>query len=118
MANNGSSDDGPDVVDARAAVSALSVVTGVEVEVMVEASKVRLAVPEGAGTDGSIVFFRSSTSRRATSCSICDLKSFDARRNSASSFPAWRAISGNFFGPKMTSARKNRKMVSEKLMRS
>ena len=31
--------------------------------------------------------------------------------------PTWRAISGNFFGPKTTRARKNRKIVSEKLMR-
>jgi hypothetical protein len=28
-----------------------------------------------------------------------------------------RAISGNFLGPKMMRARKNRKIVSEKLMR-
>jgi hypothetical protein len=32
-------------------------------------------------------------------------------------FPTWRAISGSFLGPKIISARKNRKIVSEKLMR-
>src|SRR3954471_22996776 len=31
--------------------------------------------------------------------------------------PTWRAISGSFLGPKTTRARKNRKIVSEKLMR-
>jgi hypothetical protein len=31
-------------------------------------------------------------------------------------FPTWRAISGNFFGPKMIRAKKNKKIVSEKLM--
>jgi hypothetical protein len=30
--------------------------------------------------------------------------------------PTWRAISGNFLGPKMMRAKKNRKTVSEKLM--
>jgi hypothetical protein len=37
--------------------------------------------------------------------------------NSFIYFPTWRAISGNFLGPKMMRAKKNRKIVSEKLMR-
>jgi len=77
---------------------------------------VRRAVPVGAGLGGRTFRFRSSTSRFEISCSIWDLNSFEARRNSFIHLPAWRAISGNFLGPKMMSARKNRKIVSEKLM--
>lgn len=79
-------------------------------------SKLRLSVPAGVGLGASAVFRVFSTSRCAISCSICDLNSFEARRNSLSTFPTWRAISGNFFGPKIISARKKRKIVSEKLM--
>ena len=40
----------------------------------------------------------------------------EARLNSFMYLPTWRAISGNFLGPKMMRAKKNRKTVSEKLM--
>ena len=80
------------------------------------ALSVRLATPSGGGLGGRIVR-RFSTSRLEISCSICALNSFDARLNSLSALPTWRAISGNFLGPKMTRAKKNRKIVSEKLMR-
>ena len=80
------------------------------------ALSVRLATPSGGGLGGRIVR-RFSTSRLEISCSICALNSFDARLNSFSALPTWRAISGNFLGPKMTRAKKNRKIVSEKLMR-
>ena len=73
-------------------------------------------VPCGGVLGGRIVVL--STSRCAISVSICDLNSFEARRSSASRRPAWRAIPGNFFGPKRMRARKKRKMVSEKLMAS
>ena len=76
---------------------------------------VRLVVPS-TGLGGRIVCLF-SMSRWEISCSICALNSFEARLNSLRYFPTVRAISGNFFGPKMTRARKNRKIVSEKLMR-
>ena len=58
-----------------------------------------------------------STSKWAISCSICALNSLEARLNSFMYLPTWRAISGNFLGPKIIRAKKNRKTVSEKLMR-
>ena len=78
--------------------------------------RARLATPSGGRLGGRIVG-RLSTSKFDISCSICALNSFEARLNSLSALPIWRAISGNFLGPKITSARKNRKIVSEKLMR-
>lgn len=75
----------------------------------------RLVTPGGVELGGRIVC-RFSTSRLEISCSICALNSFEARLNSLSALPTWRAISGSFFGPKMTRARKNKKIVSEKLM--
>src|SRR5579864_137943 len=80
------------------------------------AFSVRLATPSGGGLGGRIVWCF-STSRFEISCSICALNSFEARLNSLSALPIWRAISGNFLGPKTTRANKNRKIVSEKLMR-
>src|ERR1035437_7690616 len=76
----------------------------------------RLVAPSEGGLGGRIVW-RWSTSRFEISCSICALNSLEARLNSFIYFPTWRAISGNFLGPKMMSAKKNRKIVSEKLMR-
>jgi len=73
--------------------------------------------PRGGALGGRTSCFF-STSKCAISVSICDRNSLEARRSSASSFPAWRAISGNFFGPNTIRARKNRKIVSEKLMGS
>ena len=80
------------------------------------AFSVRLATPSGVGLGGRIVCCF-STSKWEISCSICALNSFEARLNSLSALPTVRAISGNFLGPKMTRAKKNRKIVSEKLMR-
>jgi hypothetical protein len=80
------------------------------------AFSVRLATPSGGGLGGRIVWCF-STSRFEISCSICALNSFEARLNSLSALPIWRAISGNFLGPNTTRANKNRKIVSEKLMR-
>ena len=80
------------------------------------AYRVRLVVPSGVGLGGRTVDLF-STSRCAISCSICALNSFEARLNSLRYLPTWRAISGNFLGPKMMRAKKNRKIVSEKLMR-
>src|SRR5215469_4946581 len=73
--------------------------------------------PAGVGLGGRMVCLF-SFSRWAISCSICALNSFEARLNSFRYLPTWRAISGNFFGPKMMRAKKNRKIVSEKLIRS
>jgi len=58
-----------------------------------------------------------SRSRFEISVSICALNSFEACLNSFNSLPTWRAISGSFFGPKISRARKNRKIVSENPMR-
>src|SRR5579864_5027474 len=80
------------------------------------AFSVRLATPSGGGLGGRIVWCF-STSRFEISCSICALNSFEARLNSLSALPIWRAISGNFLGPKTIRAKKNRKIVSEKVMR-
>src|SRR5215471_21806025 len=71
--------------------------------------------PAGVGLGGRMVCLF-SFSRWAISCSICALNSLEARLNSFRYLPTWRAISGSFLGPKMTRARKNRKIVSEKLM--
>jgi len=94
--------------DALACVSAAS---------LDAAFSVRAAVPSGAEFEGNAVCFLLSTSRLEISCSICALNSFEARRNSLRAFAIWRAISGNFLGPKMTRANTKRKIVSEKLMR-
>src|SRR5579862_4477509 len=81
-------------------------------------------VPSG-GAVGSITVFLGlscqdflwfSKSAFEISASICALNSFDARRKSLRIFPTWRPISGNFLGPKINNATKNRKIVSEKLI--
>ena len=80
--------------------------------------KLRLAVVAGAVWLEAELGRFFSTSRWAISVSICDLNSFEARRSSARSRPACRAISGSFLGPKMIRANKNKKIVSEKLIAS
>ena len=76
---------------------------------------VPLATTARGGSVGGRISGLVSRSRLAISVSIWDRNSFEARFNSLRAYPTCRAISGSFFGPNTRSARKNRKVISEKL---
>ena len=113
-------------INGAASVAEASMVAGSAVTESAFAEvRVRLAVPSGAKP--SVVWLSPAqldelsvgvricgfaVSSCEISCSICALNSFEARLNSFDHLPTVRAISGNFLGPKMMRARKNRKMVS------
>ncbi len=72
--------------------------------------------PPGASDGGKIWRLLCSASMLEISDSIWDRNSLEALRNSFIILPSWRAISGNFLGPKTSKAKTKRKIVSPKLI--